>query len=308
MLKLQEDKRSMYIVVKDVCNRNKGIWINFKGFVEAFGEFEMNLTEIGVQSQIQGENITGIATDKRKISEEMIQMSIEVSGAVYAFASKARDNELMKRVNYNYRDLKRFRDTILKDNCQIIHDEANKIIAQLADYGKTPADLAMLQDIINNYVVILEKPRVAKTITKVATAKLKEHFIIEDNILRTRLDKLMEKYKTTEPKFYYEYKSARIIINTASHTISLKVTVKDTDGNGIAKVSAKITNIPKNPNSKEVINEISKKTTTKGAFKIASLAEGNYKATFSKPGFESQIINFSVASGETTKLNLIMIN
>ncbi len=38
-----------------------------------------------------------------------------------------------------------------------MHDEADKVITNLADYGKTPADLTQLQKEIDDYAVILAK-------------------------------------------------------------------------------------------------------------------------------------------------------
>lgn len=71
----------------------------------------------------------------------MIQITLEVAATVYTYASKIGDNELREKVNYSPSDLRNSRDTILKDICQTIHDEANAVISNLANYGKTPADL-----------------------------------------------------------------------------------------------------------------------------------------------------------------------
>lgn len=306
MRKFEEDKRSMFIAVLLVLNKNKTIWNKFVALAEAIGEFETINSEIDTQSQIQESETSGITTDKKKEGDEMISISVEVASAVYAYASKIGNNELMNKVNYSYTKLRNLRDSILRDNCQLIHDEANKIIAELANYGKTPADLEQQQKEIDDFSAILAKPRIATTDIKTATAKLKELFKKADNILKTRIDKLMEKYKKSEAKFYADYKNARKIISTGIQTTALSVLIKDADGNPIPNVSAIISNVPV-AKSKDIINEISKKTGVKGLFRVTNLVEGNYTVTIKKLGFVEQTVNFNVVNGETTKLNLVMV-
>lgn len=305
MENFEEDKRSMYFSVKVVCNNNKPIWSGLVAFAEAFGEFETTISNIDTQRLIQEGETTGITADKQKVGEEMIQVTLEVAGAVYAYASKIGNNELMKKVNYSHSKLKQSRDSILRDICQLIHDEANNIIADLTDYGKTAQDLEQQQKKIDDFSAIIAKPRVAITSIKTATQKLKELFKTADNILKTRLDKLIEKYKKTQPKFYTDYKSARIIISTGKQTTALSVLIKDSAGNPIPNVSATITNIPAGK-SKDIINEISKKTGVKGLFRITNLAEGNYKLNIKKLGFVEQTLNFNVVKGETTKVVAVL--
>ena len=121
----QENKRSMYIAVQNVCNTNNSIWSGLPAFVTAFAEYQTTLTGIDTQRQIQEGKTTGITENKQKEEDEMIQITIEVAAAVFAYASKISDNELRDKVSYSPSALRNSRDTILKDICQVIHDEAN---------------------------------------------------------------------------------------------------------------------------------------------------------------------------------------
>lgn len=209
----QENKRSMYFAVQKVCNVNNSIWSGLPAFVDAFGSFENTNSEIDTQRQIQEGKTTGITENKQKEEDEMIQISLEIAAAVYAYASKISDNELRDKVSYSPSDLRNSRDTILKDICQVIHDEANNVISNLADYGKTPADLTQQQKEIDDYVAILAKPRTAIGTRATATSKLVELFQQGDGLLKNQLDKLMLNYQTSEPKFYNKYQNARIIVD-----------------------------------------------------------------------------------------------
>lgn len=209
----QENKRSMYIAVQKVCNKYKSIWSGLVAYVNAFADFETIIDDIETQRLIQAGKITGIATNKTKEEDEMIQITIEVAGAVFAYAADIEDNELMEKVNYSSSELKDLRDTFLKDICLLIHHEADEVIDKLADYGKTPADLTQLKKEIDDFADILAKPRTAIGTRSTATSQLIILLKNGDKILETRMDKLMGNYKTKERKFYMSYKSAGKIID-----------------------------------------------------------------------------------------------
>ncbi len=209
----QDNKRSMYIAVQSVCNSNNSTWSGLPAFVSTFGDFETTVANIDSQRQVQEGKTTGITENKQKEEDEMIQITLEIASAVHAYASINDDNELRNKVSYSPSYLLNSRDNILKDICQLIHDEANKVIANLADYGKTADDLTQLQKEIDDYAAILAKPRTAIGTRATATTHLVELFKQCDDILKNRLDKLMVSYKNSEPVFYQTYQSARNIVD-----------------------------------------------------------------------------------------------
>ena len=209
----QDNKRSMYIAVQRVCNSNNSTWSGLPAFVNAFGNFENAIAGIDTQRQIQEGRTTGITENKQKEEDEMIQITLEIAAAVYAYASIIGDNELRDKVSYSPSYLRNSRDNTLKDISQVIHDEADKVIANLADYGKTPADLAQLQKEIDDFAAILAKPRTAIGTRSTATTRLVELFQQGDDLLKNQLDKLMISYQNSEPVFYQTYQNGRIIVD-----------------------------------------------------------------------------------------------
>lgn len=209
----QENKRSMYLAVQRVCNRHNNIWSGLGAFVTAFGDFEGIIQQIGDARLIQEGQTVGIAENKQKEEDEMIDKTIEVGSAVFAYASDIGDNELREKIDYSPSSLRRSRDTVLKDRCQLVHDEANNVIANLSDYGIVAADLTDLQNAIDNYVDIIAKPRTAIGTRATATTQLVDLFKQGDGVLNDRMDRLVEQYKKDEQKFYREYKNARIIVD-----------------------------------------------------------------------------------------------
>lgn len=209
----QENKRSMYLAVQRVCNRHNSVWSGLGAFVTAFGDFEGIIQQIEDARLIQEGQTTGITENKQKEEDEMIDKTIEVGSAVFAYASDTGNNELKEKVDYSPSALMRSRDTILRDRCKLVHDETEKIISELGDYGIVETDLTELQKEIDDYTEIIAKPRTAIGTRATATTQLVELFKQGDNDLNDRMDRLVEQYKKDEKKFYREYRNARIIVD-----------------------------------------------------------------------------------------------
>jgi len=209
----QENKLSMGLAVQKVVNQNNGIWSGLPAFVTAFGDYETIIQDIQSNRVVQEMDTRGVTLDKAGAEAVLIEKTLVVSTGTYAYAVATNNNTLKEKVNYSPSDLRRSRDTILRDICQLIHDEANAVIGDLADYGILPADLTDLQNKIDAYNNAIAAPREAITDRSRATEELKEFFKLMDVVLNDRIDKIMEQFKKDNPKFHRQYFNARIIID-----------------------------------------------------------------------------------------------
>src|SRR3970040_101173 len=121
----QENKLSMYYAVRKVCSENIGVWNGLPAFVSAFGDFETNIGKIEEALETQETNITGVSLSKDAVEDLMIDKALEVANGVFAYASDINDLTLKGKVDYSRSDLKKVRDSIIIQRCQLIHDEAS---------------------------------------------------------------------------------------------------------------------------------------------------------------------------------------
>ena len=213
MTDAQENKLSMGLVVQRVVNDNNSIWSGLPAFVRAFSDFEGIITDIHTNRVLQEKDTKGVTLDKQDAEDVLIEKTVEVSSGVYAYAVEINDNTLKENVNYSPSFLSNVRDTILRDICQLIHDEANAVISNLADFSILPADLTDLQNKINDYNDAIPEPREAITDRSLATSELKILFERFDIVLNDRMDKLVNMFKKDYPKFHRQYDNARIIVD-----------------------------------------------------------------------------------------------
>ena len=163
-----------------------------------------------------------------------------------------------------------------------------------------------LQASITAYSTSLAKPKAAKSQTKTATENLATLFKDTNDLLTKRLDLDIELFKTANPDFYSQYKTARIVIATGGDASSVLGSVTNAmSGEPLKGVT--FTFVPGSNGQMKTATEpakpIVKKSAAKGKFR-ASLAEGIYRVTIGKIGFKEQEVAITVANGETTNLKI----
>jgi hypothetical protein len=209
----QENKLRMYLSVQNTINNFNAEWQGVPAFGVVFKSFEEVIAKIQETRLVQEGDLTGITKDKALAKENAIGKALEISTGVFVYGSVSNNNALMAKVDYSPSELRRSRDTVIADRLQIIHDEANSVLSNLADYGIDQADIRELQTLIDAYAETIEDPRTSIATRSQATTALVELFKEGDKIVKEQLDKLMGQFKSSNAKFYQVYFNTRKIID-----------------------------------------------------------------------------------------------
>jgi hypothetical protein len=302
----QENKVSMYLAVEQVVDENNAVWTGTVAFANAYSAFKNELDAIREKVDVQETITTGIRADKIGAQDAMIAQAMLVAGAVYAFASETDNQTLKDAVSFTASDLKYVRDTISAERATIIHDQANAIIASLVDYDVDAAVLLALSDLIDAFMALIAAPRVAITVRKGATSGLVDHIKDIDLILKERMDKLMQLYKSSAFEFYTLYFNARVIVgNTAGGG---KPDDPTDPGTNNASIGGTVTEmVSSNPleNVEVTLNPsgIAVFTDIDGSYTHIGLAAGSYELQFKLAGYITQVVPVSLAEGEVLEVH-----
>ncbi len=207
----QENFFSMVLATRLVLEANKSDWQPIAGFVSAVDDLDEKIEDTEASRLAQEEDRTGIATNKNEVEANLIKTTLNISGAIQAYAADQGDVELKERVSFTKGELQKQRDTILRDISIIVLKEAQKIGAPLNDYGVTAAEVSDFETLTEDYRDIMSRPRVGTTDRKTATEDLVKHLDEIRVIYKERIDKLMLNFEDTHTHFFEKYFNARKI-------------------------------------------------------------------------------------------------
>lgn len=304
----QEDKFSMYYVVKNTCEKYQTTWTTNAVFAATYNLWVAKIPLIEQNRDAQTLETTGITTDKTAKRNSMTEKTLFMINRLQSYANVVNNPELLESIKYTASDLKKSRDTDVIGICNTVVAKANANAAAIATYGVTAAMITELQAAITAYSATLAKPKAAKSQTKTATENLSKLFKEADELLVKRLDLDIELFKTSKPDFYSQYKTARIIIPTGGGATSVLGSVNLAgSGEPLKGVSftfvAETNGMMKTAAATETTKPIVKKSADKGKFR-ATLPESTYKVIVEKIGYKKQEVTITVVNGETTNLNI----
>ena len=176
-------------------------------------EFDLLLAEIKKYLQLTRVNEKGITQQKAAQQALVIAHTYEISSVLYAMAIKKNDEILAAKVDFTESDLLKKRDNNLVTTCLNIVEFATEHLPELIAYEVTADELIVLKEEINSFAENLTTGRVSVTERKAANEKLKIVFLQVDDLLKKQLDRIVVRYRKTEPDFYTTYQSLRRTVN-----------------------------------------------------------------------------------------------
>jgi len=207
----EENKLSMYQTVLKFMDKNAAKL----DVIPAMAMLREKLrTAVGVIHKRNAEHrnaAKGATNAKATAEEHLADEATALAGMCATYASVQGDDRLEARTTITMSDLRDMRDTELSNWSRSLYDVITEHQADLVEYGLTEgmaSDFLNLLDVYDN----ARDGRDEATAEQVAARQgLTAAFRIVDHILYKQIDRLMERFRTTDPKLYNGYQAARVI-------------------------------------------------------------------------------------------------
>lgn len=213
MLKRLENKLRMFQAVKQVLDRNSGIWQGITALVAIVNEFFEKMNQITETRKVTESSSKGATAGKNTEEELLVDTVFEVSSALYAMAVRSGNAALQQKVKFTEGELQTAREGELATIGETIAALARENLEALAEYGVDDARVKGLEDSTARFKELISTPRADIAQRKAAQARLKELFIETSGLLTHQLDRLLIKYRSSHPDFYAAYMNARVIVD-----------------------------------------------------------------------------------------------
>lgn len=299
MNKKQNAKLNMYLGVQLFTESKNAIWMVLLSFANAFTSFKTKVAELVNTVKVQEELIEGYAKEKREKRIKMSELANTVRSAVQAYATETGNTVLYEKVNYATSELMTGSSNRSRTRCQIVHDEANAVIANLGDYGIIAADLTALQTAINVFALLISNPKDHLAARKTNTEKITKIMREIDTILKKKMDKLMENFKISSPDFYSQYFNDRKIYDAKTNYTEIRATIIN-KATGMKLEGVKMI-VDGTDHDYEFISN------TKGVADAKQIHPELYNLKFELPGFEPvSVVKIDVSPGEKEEITVEM--
>jgi len=269
-----------------------------KGFVDAINQL----------SPVQQTSTAGATATKNEAKDNMAELAFAAASAGKSYAHATNNTVLFNAMSVSVTDITSASDNTADDIAQNIHDAlvVPAILPNLANYGADTTSLAALQTAITTFSGFLGIPQLQASVSTTATGTLAEHFTDMLDNLKNQLDSIMVQFKASNPRFYNNFISARVI-----HNVGVRKTVliggfvynNHTPAQPLQHVLMTLTGTDSNGYPVTM----SKHTDVNGHYSFVRLHIGTYTITPSLSGYTGTPKTFTVTENQVINNDFIMI-
>jgi hypothetical protein len=214
MNKQYENKLTMYEGLWTFFGTNADIVTAVPMLKSSVDEFGTTLAAIHLKSSEVSTATTGKAAMKYKAEEDMIALLLPVSCALFVYAKRKGNAELMEKTRMTENGLRKLRDTELAGRAETIAALAGENAAYLAPAKITEDTIADLKIQVDAYRKALGDREKSVAERKGARMTLEDQFDRMDDLLEEEIDPEMELIRASNTEFYNKYFALRVVKDT----------------------------------------------------------------------------------------------
>ncbi len=208
----QINRTEMFEAVNAQLDAQAAIWSP----VPVIGSYKLTLIAI-----IEGIKQLALEQEASQvfISQSIGQIKRQISAkldilddTLTAYAEDTDNPALLAKANNSESDYYRLTHEDFEIKAKNVLDLLDKHVPDMGDYGLTPEQIEDAKLSLNSFQEKRGKPRAYQVASRVATTGL-DGLFKEATVLLGRLDKVMKRYKRSNPAFYNGYLAARTIID-----------------------------------------------------------------------------------------------
>ena len=295
MKKQQSDKYGMYsLLKKSLTTAPSDIIAEMPGAADLIVQFCSAFADLEKHNGVQIIKTKGHTEKKAELRISMIRQMLAVCNCVKGYAMNNRNIILFSEMDRTHKFFINSSAFACSNVCRALYKKTVPLLSELQPYGITALILEELDNTIKAFIKYIPQPRLQITNRKVATKGIASMVMRCEEIL-SQLDVLVTMLETRRPAFFQTYFSDRKTIDSGARALSIRGSVIDVAGNGIANVTIFVEG-----------NKRVRKTSSKGNFQMKHLGDGLIQLTFKKSGYVDLVITVPVVKGERTDIKVTM--
>lgn len=208
-----ENKLIMLKAVLSLLQQYQSLWQAATPLADVYDYLKGLVAQIEQFKQLTSQSNSGLVAAKQNLQEMLIDLAFELGSMLFAYAKRNNDPVLQAKVDFTISQLRNMRDDELATKCLSVLALGQSKAESLIEYGTTPERLSTFSELTNEYVEQLPNRRVTVSERKMANEKIKNLLAEALHATSEQLDRLMVRFKSTEPDFYASYLNARKVVD-----------------------------------------------------------------------------------------------
>jgi hypothetical protein len=194
---------------------HSAVWNSMAPLQTAMTEFDAELAHIGTDAQTHAEP-NGATADKADARDALEDVTFLMSEALSVVAHNVNDNELGALTRLTRSTLKRMAEEELAQRSASLLARANAHKTELQPLQVTQANIDELGQALTEFNSSKTGPRTATAERSVLTESLPRRVKAATDILRNRVDPMVNLFSRIDPDFVAGYENARAIVDRAA--------------------------------------------------------------------------------------------
>jgi len=255
---------------------------------------------IQTNSSLQQENNNDLIEQRNKLHDSLVQDTLEIQRKMRPYAAYRKNESLFKFLDFTKTNLNALADVKLTEFAKSVYNKVEEHSDELGPYGFSADTQAAYMNEITLYEIITPEVKIDKQDQHNVTVLLSDNFATADEVIEN-FDMLVEIVRTSDVKFYADYKAIRKV-DASYSPVQLVAQVNDAEtGAGVPNATATIT---LNGSTKDLIV---KQSAAKGGFQVKTIAPGIYTVVVTKIGYQTQTITITLMGDKPYSLEIMLV-
>jgi hypothetical protein len=225
MTNYQDAVLSAYVKMLIECDKAPEAVAKIQLFGKKITRVREIVNEVKSLAPQQAEITTGITTEKNALLDEVIELTLDIAGAIHAYAEEKNDIQLQEKVDYTRTTFYHEDQAGIIVIADIVMAQAQKIAA--ADLEECGIEAGEVQECIEKLAKLkgsVNDKKIVSIDQSTITKRIGELFSELADIKRKSLEKLIRQFERKDPEFYFKFKAASAIHYTSAKKAAAKNT------------------------------------------------------------------------------------
>jgi hypothetical protein len=218
----QKNQQAVQEAVAEVLNKHQARWQDVVELRKRYGQLKDNLVKIGEYEAVLKKKIAPLKEKAMNSRRILVEQVFPVSSVLGVFSYDTGDKKLDKLAKVKFSDLEKSSDESLMKYCRKILKIAGVLLDQkkggdkkeskkkISDYGLASGHLDKIRSALdewkknNSEYIALQKQK------KKSKSRLSKTIRENNQILKNKIDRMMQLFRESQKTFYNSYINARI--------------------------------------------------------------------------------------------------